>query len=176
MREFFVQVDQVIAVVVRWIIIVMMAMMTILVFLQVLFRYLFGTPLGWSEEVARFAFVWLSFLGAAILVRSDGHIRVSLFVDYLPTAGWIVARAVQYAGALLCIVIFFIGGLGLARAEWSQLAPATQLQMGYVYVVIPVAATLMLVWVFAAIGRDLTGGRPRLVPAGEGTGSQDSLL
>lgn len=176
MPKIFVLLDKAIAAIVRWIIIVMMAMMTILVFLQVLFRYLFDTPLGWSEEVARFAFVWLSFLGAASLVRSDGHIRVSLLVDALPTAGWIVARVIQYAGALLCVVIFLIGGLGLTRAEWSQLAPATQLQMGYVYLVIPTAATLMLVWIFAAIARDITGGRPRTVPAGDGPGSQDKLL
>ena len=37
--------------------------------------------------------------------------------------------------------------------------------MGYVYVVIPASAVLMLVWVFAAIGRDFTGGRPQVIPA-----------
>jgi len=173
-RKFFVLLDKAIAAIVRWIIIVMMAMMTIFVFLQVLFRYLFDAPLGWSEEFARFAFVWLSFLGAASLVRSDGHIRVSLLVDALPTAGWIAARTIQYAGALVCVVIFLIGGLGLTRAEWSQFAPATQLQMGYVYLVIPASATLMLVWIFAAIARDLSGGRPQIVPPG--AGSQDTLL
>lgn len=176
MPKFFVLLDNAVATIVRWIIIVMMAMMTVLVFLQVLSRYLFDSPLGWSEEFARFAFVWLSFLGAATLVRSDGHIRVALLVDALPTAGWIAARAIQYAGALLCVVIFLIGGVGLTRAEWSQLAPATQLQMGYVYLVIPATATLMLVWIFAAIARDLTGGRPRIVPAGDGPGRQGTLL
>lgn len=176
MREFFARLDTAIAAAVRWIIILMMAMMTILVFLQVLFRYLFNTPLGWSEEFARFAFVWLSFLGAASLVRSDGHIRVSLVVDWLPDRGWIVARAIQYAGALLCIVIFLVGGLGLTRAEWSQLAPATQLEMGYVYAVIPVSAVLMLVWVFAAIGRDFSGGRPQTMPAVAVQVSKDAPL
>jgi len=176
MREFFVRLDTAIAAAVRWIIIVMMAMMTILVFLQVLFRYLFNTPLGWSEEIARFAFVWLSFLGAATLVRSDGHIRVSVFVDQLPDAGWIAARVLQYAGVLLCIAIFLIGGLGLTKAEWSQIAPATDVQMGYVYLVTPLAAALMLVWTLAAIGRDLTGGRPRAVPAVEAAASPDAQL
>lgn len=164
MREFFVRLDTAIAAVVRWVIIGMMAIMTILVFLQVLSRYLFNTPLGWSEEVARFAFVWLSFLGAAFLVRADGHIRVSLLVDQLPDAGWIVARVIQYAGALLCMAIFVIGGLDLTRAEWSQIAPATDLRMGYVYLITPLAAVLMLLWTVAAIGRDLTGRRPRTVP------------
>lgn len=160
MREFFVRLDTAIAAAVRWIIITMMALMTILVFLQVLFRYLFNTPLGWSEEIARFAFVWLSFLGAAILVRTDGHIRVSVFVDQLPDRGWIAVRVLQYAGALICIAILLLGGLGLTRAEWSQIAPATDLKMGYVYLVTPFAAALMLVWTSAAIGRDITGGRP----------------
>ena len=176
MREFFFRVEKVIAAVVRWVIISMMALMTILVFLHVLFRDLFNTPLGWSEEIARFAFVWLSFLGAAILIRTDGHIRVALFVDRLPNVGWIMARTIQYAGALFCIGIFLSGGLGLAQKEWSQIAPATDLPMGYVYVVIPAAAILMLVWTIAAMGRDLTSGRPRSVPAAEVPGTPDAML
>ncbi|MEO8133837.1 MAG: TRAP transporter small permease [Betaproteobacteria bacterium] len=175
MRGFFVRLDTAIAAVVRWVIIVMMAAMTILVFLQVLSRYLFNTPLGWSEEVARFAFVWLSFLGAAILIRTDGHIRVTLLVDALPNAGWIMARALQYAGALLCIGIFVVGGLGLTKKEWSQIAPATDLPMGYVYVVIPAAAILMLVWTFAALCRDLAGGRRRPVAAVDVPDSPDGM-
>jgi TRAP-type C4-dicarboxylate transport system permease small subunit len=173
--KFLVQLDKTVAAIVRWIIIVMMAMMTILVFLQVLFRYLFDTPLGWSEEIARFAFVWLSFLGAASLVRSDGHIRVSLLVDALPKTGWIMARAIQYVGALLCVVVFLIGGIGLTKAEWSQLAPATQLNMGYIYLVIPAAATLMVVWILVAIARDIAGGRRRTVPVGTVRGGEDAL-
>ena len=52
----------------RWAIILLMISMTVIVFLQVVFRYIWDAPLGWSEEVSRFLFVWVTFLAAANLV------------------------------------------------------------------------------------------------------------
>lgn len=148
---------------VRWVVIVMMAVMTTVVFSQVLARYFFNFSLSWSEEIARFAFVWLSFLGAAILVRRDEHIRVTMLVDALPTPLWAVARALQYVGVLICLYFFVSGGFSLTEAEWSQLAPATQIPMGWIYLIIPVASGLMLLWTLCAIVVDFVHGRPPLL-------------
>ncbi|MBI2455387.1 MAG: TRAP transporter large permease subunit, partial [candidate division NC10 bacterium] len=60
---------------VRWLVIVLMLVMTLAVSAQILFRYVFNIPLGWSEEMARFAFVWVSFIGASALMRAH-HQRV----------------------------------------------------------------------------------------------------
>ncbi len=152
--------DRALTTAVRWVVIVMMALMTAVVFSQVLARYFFNFSLSWSEEVARFAFVWLSFMGAAILVRRDEHIRVTMVVDALPTSVWAVTRALEYAGVLICLYFFVSGGLSLTAAEWSQLAPATQIPMGWIYLIIPVASGLMLLWTFCAIAVDLVHGRP----------------
>jgi TRAP-type transport system small permease protein len=145
---------------VRWVVILMMALMTAVVFSQVLARYFFNFSLSWSEEIARFAFVWLSFMGAAILVRRDEHIRVTMVVDALPTPVWAITRALEYTGVLICLYFFVSGGLSLTEAEWSQLAPATQIPMGWIYLVIPIASGLMLLWTLSAIAVDLVRGRP----------------
>jgi TRAP-type C4-dicarboxylate transport system permease small subunit len=160
---------------VRWVVIAMMMVMTGVVFSQVLARYFFNSSLSWSEEIARFAFVWLSFLGAAMLVRRDEHIRVTLLVNALPTPLWAVARALQYAGVLICLYFFVSGGFSLTGAEWAQLAPATQIPMGWVYLIIPVASGLMLLWTLSAIAVDLVQGRPP-EPAPEHGATSDVAL
>lgn len=147
---------------VRWIVIVLMLVMTVTVSLQITFRYLFNVPLGWSEELARFAFVWVSFFGASALMRVREHINVTVFVDNFPPR----LRAGCVVLANLCALIFayycVVGGIALTTNEWGQLAPAMQIPMGWVYLVIPVAAVLMTIWILLqtleACGALLRGG------------------
>ena len=53
--------------------------------------------------------------------------------------------------ALLCVYFFLAGGIALTYHEWRQLAPATEIRMGWVYLVIPVTSFLMAVWVVIQI-------------------------
>jgi TRAP-type C4-dicarboxylate transport system permease small subunit len=150
MLRLFAAIDALLATILRWVMIVMMAMMTTAVFAQVFFRYLLNVPLGWSEELSRFAFVWLCFLGAAYLVRAQQHLRVTIIESNVPRGARAALRVVQYVGALFCAVVFLRGGIGIVGDEWGQVSPATGLRMGYVYGVIPVAAALMVLWIIAS--------------------------
>jgi TRAP-type C4-dicarboxylate transport system permease small subunit len=132
---------------VRWIVIVLMVVMTLTVSLQILFRYVFNYPLGWSEEVARFAFVWVSFFGASALMRVREHINVTVFLDRFPPRLKVLAVFLANCCALVCVHFFLVGGIELTRNEWAQLAPALQLPMGWVYLAIPISAGLMTVWI-----------------------------
>ncbi|WP_332446129.1 TRAP transporter small permease [Sphaerochaeta sp.] len=58
--------------------------MTIAIFLQVVFRYVLKSPLSWSEELARYLFVWVSFIGGVIAARNGQHIGVELLVKKIP--------------------------------------------------------------------------------------------
>ena len=149
---------------VRWIVIVLMLVMTVTVSLQIVFRYVFNIPLGWSEEMARFSFVWVSFFGASALMRVREHVNVTVFVDNFPPR----LRAVCVLAANLCALVFayyfVVGGIALTTNEWAQLAPAMQIPMGWVYVVIPISAVLMAIWIMLqtieAFGTLLGGARP----------------
>jgi TRAP-type transport system small permease protein len=147
MREMFAVVERAIAVVVRWIVIVLMLVMTVTVFTQILFRYVFNIPLGWSEEMARFAFVWVSFIGASALMQVREHINVTVFTDRFPARLRAIATLLANLCALGCVYFFLVGGIDLTRNEWGQLAPAMQIPMGWVYVVIPISAALMALWI-----------------------------
>lgn len=132
--------------VIRWIIIVLMLVMTVTVFLQIVFRYVFNIPLAWSEEAARFSFAWVSFFGASALMRVREHINVTVFVDMFPPRLRAAAVFVANLCGFICVYFFLVGGIALTTNEWAQLAPAMQIPMGWVYLVIPVTAGLMAIW------------------------------
>ncbi len=146
MRNFLSAIRGAVDRVIRWIIIVLMLFMTVTVSLQIAFRYILNIPLGWSEEVARFSFVWVSFFGASALLRMQEHINVAVFVDRLPPRLRAGAVFIANLCGLICIYFFVIGGIALTTNEWAQLAPAMQIPMGWVYLVIPIATGLMGIW------------------------------
>ena len=53
-------------------------------FAQVVFRYIFNNSLSWSEELIRYLFVWLTFLGGALAIKTRTHIAVDFFIELLP--------------------------------------------------------------------------------------------
>ena len=146
MRELLARAERAVAGLVRWIVIVLMGVMTVLVSVQIVSRYVFNFPLGWSEEMARFSFAWVSFLGASALMQVREHINVTVFLDvFSPRTRALCVFLADLCG-LVCIYFFLIGGMALTTNEWRQLAPATEIPIGWVYLVIPVSAALMAVW------------------------------
>lgn len=58
--------------------------MTLIIFAQVFFRYILKSPLSWSEESARYLFVWVSFIGSVVAARRHQHIGVEMLINKLP--------------------------------------------------------------------------------------------
>jgi TRAP-type C4-dicarboxylate transport system permease small subunit len=163
MRELLGNFQRSIDATVRWLIIGLMVVMTITVSLQILFRYVFNAPLGWSEEAARFAFVWVAFFGASALLRARQHINVSVFTDRFPTRLRDACVLAANLCGLACVCFFLVGGIELTRNEWRQLAPAMEIPMGWVYLALPISAALMAIWgllqTFDALTALVRGGR-----------------
>lgn len=63
---------------------VLMALMTVLIFLQVIMRYVFENSLVWSEELVRWVFIWTIWVGVAHAFRTGDHIRITILPDRLP--------------------------------------------------------------------------------------------
>ena len=164
MRKALSAAERAVEALVRWIVIFLMLVMTVTVSLQIVFRYCFNIPLGWSEEMARFSFVWVSFFGASALMRVREHVNVTVFVDNFPPRLRAVCVLVANLCALVFAYYFVVGGIALTTNEWAQLAPAMQIPMGWVYVVIPISAVLMAIWIvlqtIEAFSTLLGGARP----------------
>jgi TRAP-type transport system small permease protein len=140
---------------VRWIIILLMSGMTLVVFAQVVFRYALAWPLAWTEEVARFALIWVGFFGAAALIATREHIAVTILPDSLAPKPRAVMLLLADLVVLAVLAVMLAGGLDIVRNEWIQRAPATGLPMGYVYLAVPVTTGLMILWLLIGMARQL---------------------
>jgi TRAP-type C4-dicarboxylate transport system permease small subunit len=129
----------------------LVAAMTVIVFAQVIFRYVLGSPLVWSEELARYLFVWVTMIGAAAAVRLGQHFGLDILVKPLPAAA---RKAVGFgASTIVAIVAGFLlwQGLKEAAGAMNHVASSLEIRMVWFYSAIPVGATLMLWHVFARL-------------------------
>jgi TRAP-type C4-dicarboxylate transport system permease small subunit len=140
----------------------LLAIMFLITFWQIVIRFLPGEVTVWSEEVARFLFVWIVFLGAATLVRDGEHIRIAIITDRL---GPISGRIVRVISALLIIpfVVFMTwGAYKNMIKQWGTFAPTVDwLRLGYVYLSLVLSGIIMLWYFFRNMIRDLVGSKPR---------------
>jgi TRAP-type transport system small permease protein len=123
---------------------VFLAAMVVVVFTQVIFRFIIQQPISWSEEVARYVFVGIIWMGAAVLVKDDGHPGMDLLTRSLPSS-W--RRAIRILVNLLVAATLgtvVVTGGQLMYANMSQPSPAMELPMGIPYAAIPLSAAIML--------------------------------
>ncbi len=129
----------------RWLLIVMLAAMSLIIFTNVVLRYTTSQSIEWAEEVARHLMIWLTFIGCGPVLRYGGHIAVENLQDSLPRPLAIGLRAVI---ALLLLGLFgFLAWFGVQymdRTQYQQ-TPSTQISFAYIYAALPVGATLTLI-------------------------------
>lgn len=135
-------IDRALAAILKPVVALGMAALIFVITAQIVSRVFF-TAFSWTEEVARFLLIWLTFLGAALAWQQGRHIAVKVLVELLPPS----LRYVVQIGALAVVCGF---ALALAWLGWSfmevsafQRSPSLRLRMAHVYVVIPVAAGLI---------------------------------
>jgi len=129
----------------RWILILLLAAMSVIVFTNVVMRYTTHESLEWAEEVSRHMMIWLTFLGAGLVLRYGGHIAVENLQDALPRRGGVVMRAVV-AVLLLAFFGFMVwyGWLYMQRTLF-QLTAVTQIPFAYIYAAMPIGGILLIV-------------------------------
>ena len=135
----------------------LMAVLSVVVFLGVFSRYVLNDPWQWTEEAARIAFLWVVFLGASVGVRRGLHFRFTLLLDNLRPA-W--KRPLEIFANLW--VIFFAGtmavkGLSFALLNFAQLTPTLVIPWGWVYMAVPLGGVLMILYALEHL-RGLAGG------------------
>jgi len=138
--------------------------MIIAVFGQVVMRYLFGTSVFWAEEFARYAMVWIAFLGASMGVREGAHTQIDFFINRLPSG---MKKGVLIFNKMLCIVFLACISYYVVAAfsyTMGTLSPAMRIPMGLMHLILPVSGVLMTVYLLIDIYRLL---RNQPLPAGE---------
>ena len=130
-----------------------------LVFVNVVGRYFLHAPIRWSDEVAQFLFLWLSYLGALAALMGGRHYSFPNVINMLPANLRLAAKTVSDLIVLAMLAILVWGGVVLVDLLHHQRSPAIDLPVYYVYAALPLVSFLMaLVIVFQIIAR-LRGAR-----------------
>ncbi len=131
--------------------IVILAAMAVVVFVQVIFRYLLHLPLFWTEELARYCLVWASLLGAGVAVRRGQHIAVTWFVERFPKAVGLALSVVARISVVVILVVMMWGGGKLVVVTSAQISPALRIPMAVPYLALPLGSAIMLFHILASI-------------------------
>ncbi len=133
---------------------VMMLVMLIVIFTQVVTRYIFNYTPEWSEELARFLFVWVVFLGSALIMGESGHLAVEFLPTYFKDRPFgKVLRIITNLSGYVLIILLLVQGFKMTKTMTFQISPGLGLPMSYVYSVIPLGSILMLLYLFKETGR-----------------------
>lgn len=110
-----------------------LAVMVVLVFGNVVLRYAFNSGITVSEELSRWLFVWLTFMGAVVALRDHAHLGMDSVVSRLPAWGKKACFIASNVLMLYCVYLFFVGSWEQAAINIGNMAPATGLSTGWFY-------------------------------------------
>ncbi|MBB6559262.1 TRAP-type C4-dicarboxylate transport system permease small subunit [Acidovorax soli] len=125
-----------------------LAVMVVLVFGNVVLRYVFNSGITVSEELSRWLFIWITFLGAVAALRENAHLGTDMLVSRLPVKGKKVCMVLGQVLMLYLTWLFLAGSYKQMLINWDVEAPVTGASMAFFYasgVVFSVCAGFLLV-------------------------------
>lgn len=131
--------------------IIMYSLMVIVIFFQVIMRYVFNNSLSWSEELGKFLFVWLSWIGISIGAKRGEHIKITMLVDKLPPR---TAHATNIISDLIVVGICAITAYYSFSLVISQSAvhyAGIKISMAWGYLAVALGCSLMIFRSFISI-------------------------
>jgi TRAP-type C4-dicarboxylate transport system permease small subunit len=120
----------------------------IVVLLQIFLRYALGNPLTWSEELVRYVFIWISFLGWVYATRAGTHIRITALMDALPGKFKSGVRLFNLSLSAVFSVILCYHGWGMAVKSLDVPTVTLFFPFAAIYAVVPLANLLILFYIF----------------------------
>lgn len=127
--------------------------------LQIAFRYLLNAPLVWTEELARYCYIWACYLGAVLALRRGSHIVIVLVAERAPgLAGWLLSLTIQLL-TLVFFVVLGVEGAQLALRSQTVWAITVPIPWSVIYGAVPVAAGLMVLQTAETLWGQLAGFR-----------------
>jgi TRAP-type transport system small permease protein len=126
----------------------LMAAIALLTLAQVFWRYGLQSPLQWSEEVARYCFVWVTFLGAAALMRMrEGHPAIDTLYLHVGPRMQRVMDITSRLAVIAASLAIAVGGFRMVQLQWQQLSPSLEIPMAWIYAAMGVGPLIGIFWV-----------------------------
>jgi TRAP-type transport system small permease protein len=131
--------------------------MVAMVFGNVVMRYGFNSGILISEEMSRFAFIWLTYVGAMIAMRDRGHLGVDTLIKRLPLFGKKTCFFLSETLMLFCNLLFFWGTFKMHDLHETNISPVAGLSMIWIYGIGYVVASVMSTFNVVKLWKLFTG-------------------
>ncbi|NLG69217.1 MAG: TRAP transporter small permease subunit [Firmicutes bacterium] len=138
-------------------VIVMFAVMFVLVFVNVVTRYLFRFSIPWAEEVAGYLLVWMAYLGAGLALREGRHVAVTAVQRALPERIARRLRDILVVVTFAFLILLAYAGIRYARLAWPQKTPILRAPLGAVYLAIPAGVLTMALHLVSVVAEHVSG-------------------
>ena len=110
-----------------------MVAMVFMVFGNVVLRYAFNSGITVSDELSRYCFIWLTYIGAMVAMREGGHLGVDTLVKHLPVAGKKACLFISECLMLFCNALFLLGTWKMHDLQVTNVSPVVGISMIWVY-------------------------------------------
>jgi TRAP-type C4-dicarboxylate transport system permease small subunit len=134
---------------ITFLLMVLMAGIVVDVTWQVVSRFIVRRPSSFSEELAGFLLIWIGLLGAAYAYYTRAHLGIDILTGRLKGAGKRLVEIISHSAVFLfALFVMVVGGIRLVRLTFTlrQISPALHIPIGYVYLVIPLAGVLIMLY------------------------------
>ncbi|MCM0640560.1 TRAP transporter small permease [Cellulomonas wangsupingiae] len=141
-----------------WACVVLFAVLVVDVTWQVFTRQVLDQPSTWSEELAKYLFIWLGLFASALVFGERGHIAVDFAVKKLPAKVQVaVAVLVQLSILVFTALVLIWGGLRVVDLAWEQNLTGLPVNVGPLYLALPISGVLIALYTVYHLVRILTG-------------------
>ncbi len=140
----------------EYLVIFLVAGISLLIFVQVIFRYVLNHSLFWSEELARYILMWITFVGASVGFKRKGHIGIDFIYKKVKGKVKIWFTIIIDASIVVLAFVMLLYGIKLTLFVWIQSSPALLLSMSFPYASIAVGGLLILFHSLVFLTEDIT--------------------
>ncbi len=134
------------------------------IFAQIISRYIFSSPLVWSEELARYLFIWVAFLGWLIASRHSSHLAMSFLSERFGERATAITGTIIHLATLAFAIVMVRRGLHLVANNWDVETVTLPASMGAVYLIVPLAGLGIGAYALRDLGRILRPRPPERTP------------
>ncbi|MFQ5772998.1 MAG: TRAP transporter small permease [Kiloniellaceae bacterium] len=141
----------------RWLLLVLYSFIVYVIFIEVVRRFVLLYSSVWGEETARYAFIYLVWIGAAAAVRERAHIRIDVLLHYLPPRGIAVVYLFSdlLTGVLAGLAIYWSLDPVLVSIKFGNVTDGLRIVRAWFLVAVPIGFSVLMVRLVQSVCRDL---------------------
>ncbi|PWA05536.1 TRAP transporter small permease [Pueribacillus theae] len=111
---------------------------------QIFMRYVLNASLSWPEEISRYLFIWVAFIGISYAVKIDSHLKIDIVLEFVSRKVQVVFAVIRDLSFLIFSIFMIAGGIDVydALASTMQTSPAMGIPFKFIYLALPVGFAL----------------------------------